>query len=262
MMPRPFVGALTLSMAAALTIAVPYRVAAAQTAAEHVAMGDHADSAMDSPTALKHYEEALAVDSLDYDALWKAARECVDLGEFAPDKQTRNDFYLKGEAYGRRAVGVNPNDAWGHFQLARALGRRALTLGVRDRIKYAKDVRAEALAALKVEPNNAGALHVMGVWNAEIMRLNGFNRFIAKNFLGGDVFGEASWDKAEDYMEKSVAAEPGRLVHYLDQGKIYRDSGDKAKAKEAFEKVINGVANHYNDSHYKDEAKAALKELE
>ena len=110
-------------------------------------------------------------------------------------------LYESAEQYARRAVAANPNDAEGHFQLARAIGRNALTMGARDKMKYAGEVRDEALAALKIDPKHAGALHVMGVWNAEVMRLNGFTRMIAKNLLGGKVFGEASWDNAQRYLE-------------------------------------------------------------
>ena len=49
-------------------------------------------------------------------------------------------------------------------------------MGTRDQIKYAGEVREQALEALKFNPKHPGALHVMGVWNAEVMRLNGISR--------------------------------------------------------------------------------------
>jgi tetratricopeptide (TPR) repeat protein len=132
---------------------------------------------------------------------------------------------------------------------------------VRERVKYAKDVRKEALLALAADPRHAGALHVLGVWNAEVMRLNGMERFFAKNVLGGKVFGTASWKDAISYMEQAVAADPQRLTHHLDLAKIYRDVGNKAKAREHFEIVVNGTATDFNDPAYKREAEAALKKL-
>jgi FimV-like protein len=156
---------------------------------------------------------------------------------------------------------VNPRDPEAHFHLARALGRRALSVGVRDRVKFGTEVRAEALAALQLDPNHPGALHVMGVWNAEVMRLNGFQRFFAKNVLGGRVFGEASWDKAVSYMERSVAVDPDRIVHHLDLGKIYADLGDKAKARTQLELVVRGRRIDFNDPAYQREAQAALEKL-
>jgi uncharacterized protein HemY len=101
----------------------------------------------------------------------------------------------------------------------------------------------------------------MGVWNAEVMRLNGFSRMLAKNLLGGKVFGSASWADAKRYMEESVAAEPDRIVHHIDLAEIYKDTGDKAKAKAAYEAVIRLPIADYNDRHYKAQADKGLRSL-
>jgi len=236
-------------------------VARAQSPADHIALGDSAYVRFKPDEALTHYLAAIGPDSSNYEALWKAARSEIDLAEAEKDESRRNQFSIAGEALARRAIKVNPQDADAHFHLARALGRRALSVGVRDRVKFGTDVRAEALAALQLDPNHAGALHVMGVWNAEVMRLNGIQRFFAKNVLGGRVFGEASWDKAVSYMERSVAADPDRIVHHLDLGKIYADVGDKAKARTQFELVVRGRRIDFSDPAYQREAQAALAKL-
>ena len=249
-----------LTPAVALFLATA-SIAGAQTAAEHIAMGDSLHKAMDPAAALKHYEAAIAIDPRNYQALIDASRDAVDVGEFNGDKQARTALFHSGELYARRAIEVNPNDADGHFVLARALGRTALSLGPRDKVKYATEVRANALEALKLDPNHPGALHVMGMWNAEVMRLNGATRWIARNVLGGQVFGSASWKNAVQYMEKSVAVDPTRITHHVDLAEIYRDTGDKTRAREQFQAVISMPATDYNDRFYKYRAKQALKDL-
>lgn len=248
------------ALAAAMAL-LAFPAAQAQTAAEHVALGDRDHAAMNATGALAHYEAAIAADPNDYDALCKASREAVDLGEFLSDEGQRKMLYAKAEGYGKRAVSANPNDAEGHFALARALGRSALTMGKRDRVKYAAEVRNEALAALKLSPNHAGALHVMGVWNAEVMRLNGVERFFAKNLLGGKVFDSANWNDAVRYMERAVAVDPDRITHHLDLGRIYADVGNVAKAREQLVWVASAPVHDYNDAHYKQEAEKTLKSL-
>ena len=235
--------------------------AGAQGAAEHLTLGDRETTALNAAAALAHYEAAVTAESGNYEALWKAAREAIGLGEFERDEAKRAELFRKGEEYARRAVEANPSDAEGHFNLARALGRVALSLGTRDRIKYAGVIREHALKALELSPQHPGALHVMGVWNAEVMRLNAFSRAIAKNFLGGKVFGEANWANAVRYMEQAVAVDPERLTHHLDLGKIYADVGDKAKARASLERVVNGRATEYNDQFYKQEAQRALERI-
>lgn len=235
--------------------------AGAQTAAEHLAEGDRAYAALDIPSALDHYEKAIAGSPTSYEALWKAARTAIDLGTPAPDEARRNTLFGKAEQYGRRAVAANPGDAEGHFVLAWALGKTALTQSARGRVKYGTDVRAQALECLRIKPDHTGCLHVMGVWNAEVMRLNGLVRLIAKNILGGRVFGAASWPEAVRYMEAAVAGDPQRVVHRLDMGEIYRDTGDKAKARAQFETGLRLPNTDYNDRRFKAEIQADLDRL-
>lgn len=231
------------------------------SAAEHVALGDREHAAMNAPVALRHYEAALKVDSMDYDALVRAAREAVDVGLVNTNEDERGALYKRAEQYARRAVTVKPNEAESHFELARAIGRNAQTMGTKDKVKYAGVVHDEAMAALKLDPNHPGALHTIAEWNAEIMRLSGFSRFMAKNLLGGRTFGEASWDNAQKYMERAVALDSTRITHRLDLARIYKDRDMKDKAREQLEWIARAPVAEYDDKYFKQEAAAALADL-
>jgi tetratricopeptide (TPR) repeat protein len=236
-------------------------IASGQTAANHIALGDKEYVAMNASAALNHYEAAIAEDPKNYEALYKASRSAVDLGSYERNEGVRGAHFKNAELYARRAVEANPSDAEGHFNLARALGKNALSQGPKARIKYAGDVRNQALECLKINPKHAGCLHVMGMWNAEVMRLNGFTRMMAKNFLGGKIFGSASWPEAKRYMEESVANEPNRIVHHVDLAGVYRDTGDKTKALAEYQTVMKLPNREYNDRYYKGEADAAMRKL-
>jgi len=231
----------------------------AQSAAEHIALGDREHGTGKAAEALRHYQAALAVDAKNAEALWRASREVVDLGEF--DDARRDSLYHVGEQYGRQAVAAAPNSALAHFVLAKAIGRYALTLGTRDRVKYAGEVRKEALESMRIDSINPGALHVMGMWNANIMRLSGFSRFMAKNLLGGKTFGEANWPEAARSLERASALEPDRIVHALDLAAVYRDMGDKTKAREQYQRALGLKAVEYNDGSYQKQAQKELAEL-
>ena len=235
--------------------------AGAQSPSEHMALGDSAYARFKPDEALPHYLAAIGADSSNYEALWKSARSEIDLAEVERDAARRDRYSKSGEALSRRAIRINPQDAEAHFHLARALGRRALSVGVRDRIKFATEVRAEAVESLRYNANHPGALHVLGVWNAEVMRINGVSRFLAKNVLGGRVFGEASWDNAVKYMEHAVAVDPDRIVHHLDLAKIYADVGDKAKARAQLELVVRGRRIDFSDPAYQREAQDLLDKM-
>lgn len=251
---------LRIALLAAILGVAP--IAGAQTSAEHIALGDREYSAMNVAASYKHYQEAIKADPGNAEALWKASRDAVDLGEFSGNDNDRKALYNQGRDYAQRAVAAAPQSSITHFALARAIGRAALSMGARDRVKYAGEVRKEALEALRLDSLNAGAMDVMGMWNAEIMRLSGFTRFMAKNLLGGKVFSEASWNEAQRYLERAVQLEPNRVVHRLNLAGVYADRGNKARAREEYQAVLRLPATEYNDKNYKGQAETRMKELD
>lgn len=229
--------------------------------AERLAAADRLYAQGDGRGALGGYQAVLARDALNYEAAWKAARTAIDLGEFERDATERARLYDEASAYGLTATQADSVGVAGYFQYARATGRLAQSLGVRDRIHVAEKVRALSLKALALSPEHGGALHILGVWNAEIMRLNGISRFIAKSFLGADVFGAAGWDSAVTYLRRSVASEPTRIVHHLDLGRVYADIGRADAARAEFEWIARAPTADYNDANYKRQAAEALRGL-
>jgi tetratricopeptide (TPR) repeat protein len=249
------------SMCAISMLVIFSSAAFGQTASDEIAAGDRAYAALAEPAALEHYQKAIAADPNNYEALWKASRSAIDYGIPAPDATRRDALFATAEQYARRAVAANPGDAEGHFVLAWVLGKTALSQSARKRVKYGTEVRAHALECLRLKPGHTGCLHIMGVWNAEIMRLNSFVRLIARNFLGGRVFGSASWKEAVRYMEAAVAGDPQRVVHRLDMGEVYRDVGEKEKARAQFETGLRLPSTDYNDPRFKADIKADLDRL-
>lgn len=232
-----------------------------QSASEEIVLGDRAYAALDARSAVAHYEAAAAANPQSYPAQWKSSRSLMDLSSSERNVHRRDSLYGAAENYARRAISVAPGEAEGHFSLARALGKTALTQSPKGRIKYAKEIRNEALKCLDLDPKHAGCLHVLGMWNAEVRRLNGFVRTFARTFLGGQIFGSATWEQAISYMEQSVALEPNRIAHRIDLADIYKDSGNEEKAEEQYEMVLKLPATDYSDANSKAYARKALKRL-
>jgi tetratricopeptide (TPR) repeat protein len=243
--------------ATALLVALAGTVGA-QDAAAIIAQGERARAALDAPAALATFERGLATDAAAYDLLWRASREAADLGELTGEGARRDALYAKAEQYARRAVAANAAGADGQAMLAVALGRKALSLGVRERVKYAADVRTACLAALRTDPDHAAALHVLGVWHAEIMRLNGMALFAARTFLGGRVFEEANWREAQRLLERAVAVDPQRITHRLDLAKIYRDTKQPDKARATCSAAAKLPVFELHDARYKQECAALV----
>ena len=217
---------LARSSVAALLLTAASVPLAAQTTADHVAMGVAATEAHDLRTGLAHYEAALALDSTDYAANWRAAFALLDQAEQLPDtlgSAERDSLLVRAEALARRAMAADSLGPEGHFAVAATVGRASLTKGKKERIRRAEIVRDEALRTLALDPSHDGAYHVLGRWNAEIMRLSGLSRFFAKQFLGAGIFSQASWEEAIRSLQKAVELDPERIYHRLELARIYAD---------------------------------------
>jgi regulator of microtubule dynamics protein 3 len=228
----------------------------AQQAADHVALGIAANEAHDLRTALQHFQAALDQDSSSYEANWRGALTLLDLGEQIPNSakgKEQDSLYALAEQYATRAVASNPQGADGHFALAAAIGRASLGMGKEARIRRAGIIRQEALRAIQLNPKHDGAYHIMGRWNAEIMRLSGLSRFFARNFLGAAVFKQASWNKAIAYMQKAVQLDPGRIYHHLELALIHADRKRPADAEVQLHAVESLPVREVMDSMYKQQ---------
>src|SRR5256885_1770836 len=159
-----------------LSLLVPARAGAQThpTVAEHIVLGDSAHTALAPAQALQHYRAALAADSTNYAALWKAGRELVDIakqveGKDDSSKHLRDSLYTAARAYGEAAVRVNPSGAEGHFTVGQALGRLSRTKGGKERVRFAKIIYDEGMKAVELDSTHDGACHLVGAWHAEVL---------------------------------------------------------------------------------------------
>ncbi len=236
---------------------MPVSRAAAQGVHDHVSLGNTAMQVHDLRTALAHYRAALALDSTDYEANWRASIALLDQGEQIPDdvkSPQRDSLYARAERLARRAVAADSLGADGHFALAASVGRASLSMGKKARIRRASLIRDEALRTIALNPRHDGAYHILGVWNAEIMRLSGLSRFFAKSLLGAGVFKQASWDAATSHMERAVALDPGRLYHRLELAQIYADRKRYGEARAQLRELLALPDREIMDSTYRREA--------
>lgn len=252
----------TLVLAVALS-ALP---AAAQSAADHVALGDSVQDALQPEAALAHYRAALFLDSLNYEANWKAARSIADMakqieGDVDSLKRRRDSLYTVGRAYAEAAIRANPDGADGHYALAMVLGRLSRTKGSKERVRYAKLIFDEASRAVAIDSTHDGAHHVLGAWHAEVKRLSGFQRFFAKTLFGGGFMDRASWQWAAWHLKNAVAHKPDHIYHRLELAEVLADVERYAEARQQLERIPALPVRDVLDEQYKREAAELLERI-
>jgi tetratricopeptide (TPR) repeat protein len=243
------------------------RAQAHPTLAEHLALGDSAHAALAPQQALGHYRAALALDSLNYAALWKAGRELVDIakqiGDTAGDasKRARDSLYALARAFGEAAERANPNGADAHFTVGQALGRLSRTKGGKERVRFAKIIYDEGMKAIELDSTHDGAYHLIGAWHAEVERLSGFQKFFAKTLFGGGFLDKGNWADAERYLARAIALKPASIFHRLELGEVYVDLQKYAKARELLTSIDTLPVADVLDRQYKKEAKNVLEDI-
>lgn len=249
-----------------LTLVFAAAPAIAQTAAEHVALGAAEETARRPAAPLEHYQAALALDSLDYDALYMAARAVSDVakqidGEADAARDRRDSLYALGRRYAEAAVRVNDTGANGHYVLAMVVGRLSRTKGSKERVRFAKLIFDEASRAVALDSTHDGAHHVLGAWHAEVKRLSGMQRFFAKTLFGGGFMDRASWDWAVWHLENAVAYNPDHIYHRLELAEVLVDVERYAEAREQLSAIPSLPLRDVLDERYRREAAQLLARI-
>jgi tetratricopeptide (TPR) repeat protein len=234
--------------------------------AADIAAGDSLEAALNPEAAAARYRAALAIDSTNYEALWKAARAVVNVAKQIDSKDDalkdrRDGLYGEARALAEAAVRVNPKGAEGHSTLAQALGRLSRTRGGKERVRFAKIIYDEAMEAIALDSTNDPAYHVMGAWNAEVKRLSGMTRFFAKTLYGAGFMDKANWEDAQRYLVRAVELNPRNIYHRLELARVYVDIKRYGKAQEQLAAIRDLPIADVLDPKYKSEAESLLNEI-
>lgn len=222
-------------------------------------------AAREPAAALVRFEAILALDSLDVTANWRAAVARSDMAlrlTRKADRPGRDSLLARAQAEARCAVRLAPDHAQALFALGLVLGNIALTKGTREKVRMATEIRSLGLRAVAADSTHDGAQHLLGRWNYEVMKLSGFERFIAKSILGGGVFGQASWAEARRRLERAVALDPERIYHRLDLARVLAARNESAAAQTELRQVAGLPTRVAADSTYRREAVELLAKLE
>jgi len=221
--------------------------------------GDAAFKVFDNKAAREAYGRVVAIDSSNYEALWKSARAYIDVGQAAKEAEQKQNYFI-GEKIARRCVALHPDSAEGHFFLAVAVGRVALMVGGKKKIALSREVKVEAEKALALNPKHDGAMHTLGRWNYELANLSWVLKTAAKIIYGGVPTG-ASNEEAKDWFEKAIATAPETPVHHLWLGETLIELEDYATARKHLETCIALKDVFWDDPKNKAQAKERLEDI-
>ncbi len=229
------------------------------TLTELLQTGDRAFAQFDNQSALAAYSKVVALDSSNYQSLWKLVRAHVDVGYGAKGKEQERHYFTAANL-ARRCVTLYPDSVESHFYLAVALGRMALKVGGKQKIALSKEIKAQAERTLALAPQHDGAMHVLGRWNYELGNLNWMLRAFAKVLYGGVPPGGNEAAKA--WFEKALAVEPNSPSHHLWLGETLIQLKQYEQAREHLQVCVSLPSLLWDDAMNKKQAERLLRKME
>jgi tetratricopeptide (TPR) repeat protein len=180
--------------------------------------------------------------------LVRVASTYFDLADdFLTDEGKRRTAYEAGAKAAKQAYELDESNADAHFFHAANLGSAERLRGITNAAMVVKEIKHCALRAIELNPKHAQALQMMGGLLMELPW-----------FLGGDE------KKAQEYLERAIAADGNFTNARILAAKIYKKQGRVEDARRQLEAVIHADAPRYRyawERTYKPEAERMLKDL-
>ncbi|GAB4185726.1 MAG: hypothetical protein Kow00108_23170 [Calditrichia bacterium] len=223
-------------------------------------MGDSLFNQFKYEESLPYYEQAYKESPESYEVIWKYCRALVDAGELLDDEDLQKEYYHKAASIIDKAIEVNPDGPEGHLYAAVAYGRKALSVGAKERVKLSNKIREEAETAIKLDPNNDIAYHVLARWHRKISNLSWIEKKFANIFLGG-IPKDASTEKAVEYFQKAIELNPEYINHYLELGITLEKLKQYEEARNALKKAMELPAISPRDKKYQQTASELFEKI-
>ncbi len=225
---------------------------------------DELYAAFKSKEALKELQAVLQLQPENHEALSKSARVYVDFGDMIPESEPdwqakRLKQYHIAEDYARKAIQADPNSTWGYFYVAVSLAKIAALSPVSKQIDLAEEIRDQVEKAIAMDPKNAYAYTVYGIWQRRMADIGKMSRAFAS--LVWHSIPQGSLDKSADYLKKSISLDPTVIMSHLELGKTYVAMGKWQLARSSLKTALDLPIQFSDDAANKKNAQRLLDEI-
>jgi tetratricopeptide (TPR) repeat protein len=225
-----------------------------------IAKGDAFDQRFDATEALQYYLPAEKLQPTNVHVLVCIARQYRYL---LADAQTREEkLRLGGIAldYAQKAAALAPENAEAQLSVAISYGKMLPFMDTKSQFQASPSIRAYAEKAIKLDPENDLAWHVLGRWHRTLSDVNMLKRTVA-SFMYGQL-PKTTTEKAIGCFEKALEINPRRLMHYIELGRAYAQMGKTEEARRFIEKGLSMPNLEKDDPETKRRGRETLAKLQ
>lgn len=226
-----------------------------QSPEELLQKADALDVKLEAKEALQIYLELEKLQPDNADVLVRIARQYRHLMADASSNEQKLKLGSTALQYGKRAAAMDPSNSDAQLSCAISYGKMVPFMSNKEQVACSKAIKAGAEKAVKLNSSNDLAWHILGRWHRNVANVGGVKKMLASMIY--DKLPEASNDEAVNCLEKAVKLNPGRLMHYVELGRVYAQVGRTSEACKYLEKGLAMPSVEKDDP----DAKAAAKEL-
>lgn len=208
----------------------------AQSVNELIAKGDLSDLKFNPTEALNSYLPAEKLDPKNVRLLLRIARQYRHLMSETAANSEKLEFGKIALGYGLRAAALGPRDAEAQLSPAITYGKMLPFQGKKEQVDATPRIKVAVDKALKLDPRNDSAWHVLGRWHQGLANVNGLKRALGEMLYG--TLPKSTNAEAIDCFNKALAISPHRLRHYIEMGRTYAQMGDNATARRFLDKGL------------------------
>jgi len=207
--------------------------------------------------ALAIFEQVLAIQPDNYEALWSASLMSAWIGNREDNKDKKKLFFNASKDYAVKAMNIDSAAYYSNYVMAVAIGRMALISSTKERVGSAKIIKFYADKAILADSTEPGGWGLLGRWHHKLLVLNFAERAAAKLLFGGLPEG-ASKEKALYSFKKAIEIKPNFILYKRDYVKALYDFGFNKEASIVAKEVIALPSLTRDDDKYKKEMKDYL----
>jgi tetratricopeptide (TPR) repeat protein len=217
------------------------------------------DRQLKAAEALALYQRAAALEPKDTAILLGIARQYRHLMADASSPQEK--LLLGGHAldFAKRAATLAPDSSEAQASVALSYGKLLPLESSKEQIETARRVKAAAERALRLDPDNDIAWHVLGRWHEGYADLTGIRRALGELLYGK--LPTSTYAEAAKCFRRALDANPRRLVHYIELGRIYAKMGRDAGARQLIEAGLAMPSIEKEDAEEKQLGRETLRTL-
>lgn len=236
-------------------------VAHAQDFNHAIRIADSLEAIPNEKAALHEFKIALKLQPANLYALTKCSELCSRIAGRETSTQSKDSYNQAAITYAQVALKIYPNSDDANVAIAIAIGRTLLKKSGKEKVAIIKEIKQYVDAAIKINPNNFKAWHILGKWNYEIYNLSMVERAWAKVFYGG-VPANASLKNSIAAYEKARSINPNFALNYLELARAYHKDDEDEKALPLLKKLLTLPIQTEDDPRIKNEATGLIKSWE